>query len=290
MPNKLKDVSSKFLELCSDGVPASVRAVFLSLSSVEPDGLVDDFSILSPPRSDGKSRTEHLDADEFSTDVENNIKGSLTLWDFTHSYSTGGWTAGTGITSFGTVSRGDGGQRALRCCLGEDDAFGIALCTIPEGEGLARAPLVEFDLSVSAERDAEIVFLFGGDGGRTEYSAKVGEGNTDLRALCDLTKSEKGERPSWEAVMIRSEGAVTADFKKIVCHSSTLTSDEIAGTGKEKKKTFLNLPAGPKRIYIMLAATLAAVGAVWLAIHCIRSDRDFTPSPVRRNTRGRKKS
>ena len=286
----VKDVSSKFLELCSDGVPASVRAVFLSLSSVEPDGLVDDFSILSPPRSDGKSRTEHLDADEFSTDVENNIKGSLTLWDFTHSYSTGGWTAGTGITSFGTVSRGDGGQRALRCCLGEDDAFGIALCTIPEGEGLARAPLVEFDLSVSAERDAEIVFLFGGDGGRTEYSAKVGEGNTDLRALCDLTKSEKGERPSWAAVMIRSEGAVTADFKKIVCHSSTLTSDEIAGTGKEEKKTFLNLPAGPKRIYIMLAATLAAVGAVWLAIHCIRSDRDFTPSPVRRNTRGRKKS
>ena len=282
-----KKVSSGFLEMCSDSSHASVRAVFLSLSSVEPDGLVDDFSVLSPPRSDGKSRTEHLGADAFSP---NGIRGSATLWDFSHSYSAGGWTAGTGVTSFGTVSRGDGGERALRCCLGEDDAFGIALCTIPEKTYLTRAPLVEFDLTVSAGKGAEIVFLFGGDGGRTEYSARVAGGTGALRVMCDLTKSGNVEKPRYVAVMIRSEGEVTVDFTRIACHSATLTSEEIIGAEEDGNKPFGNLPAGPKRIFFLLSVTVAAAGAVLLAIRCIRSDRDFTPSPARRRTSADKKS
>ena len=277
--------ASAFKDLYRDGSSAQVRAVFLSLSSVAPDGLVDDFSVLSPPRSDGKSRTEYLDAVPFPSTGTEKIKGSRTLWDFSDSYSTGGWTAGTGITSFGTVSRDDGAGRALRCCLGEDDAFGIALCTAPEGLNLTRAPLVEFDLSVEADRDAEIVFLFGDENGRAEYSAKVTGGAEDVRVVCDFTKSEKPEKPGYMAVMIRSDGAVTADFNRIVCHSTTLTSEELADARGGGKKPLIDLPDGLKRTYFVLAISVTMVAAVWMAVHCIRSDRDFTPLPARKKTR-----
>lgn len=277
--------ASTFKDLYRDGSSAQVRAVFLSLSSVAPDGLIDDFSVLSPPRSDGGSRTEYLDSSPFTPSDTEKIKGSRVLWDFSDSYSTGGWTVGTGIESFGTVSRKDGAGRALRCRLGEDDAYGIVLCTVPEGMSFTRAPLVEFDLSVEADRDAEIVFLFGDEDGRAEYSAKVAGGESEIRTVCDLTKSEKPEKPGYMAVMIRSDGAVTVDFNRIVCHSTTLTSEEISEIKGSGRKPLFDLPDGPKRTYFVLAATVTAVAAVLLAVHCIRSDRDFTPTPARRKTR-----
>ncbi len=296
VPGKNVSVASAaktFAGLCEERKEDRNFSVFMSLSEIAPDGLLDDFSLITPAGAAGVSTAEYLQAEDLSSVDFGLVKGNKTLWDFTGVYSNEGWTPGTGIDFLGNVYLKDRGSRAIHCRLGEDDSFGIVLCPLPEDADLEKAPLVEFDVSLRSDDGAEIVFLFDGENGRSEYTAYTGGGAEDLRLFCDLSKRSKKGRIGYIAVLIRSEGTVDADFSKVVCHSTDLTDEELNVTkGPGKKGFFDNLPTGRNRIYLMAALAIATLATVWMAVHCFRSDRDFSFVQVKRGSRsdGRRQS
>ena len=121
--------------------------------------------------------------------------------------------------------------------------------------------------------------MFGTDGGDVEYVLDCPPGAEARRAVCDL-----GDRPGaggikYLSVLIRSEGAATADVFRIAAHSRTeadgsFLTDGQPAAGKGPERVF-----DKKTVYIPVAAGIVMIP---LCIHLFRSDRDASFAKARR--------
>ncbi|MBR3638987.1 MAG: hypothetical protein IKN50_00090, partial [Clostridia bacterium] len=212
------DAARIFLNMCAAGREAGSRAVIFSVPSVSGSGLFD-YSIFR--EKGGKGDSAARETADFST-IGPSVKSSAILWDFSDSYSTGGWVAGSGIGSFGTAFFTDrSGDRVLRATLDAESSHGIILRSFPGEINFSLFPLVEFDLSVSSDSGAVVTFMFGTDGGDVEYALECSPGSGERRVVCDLGDLPGVGGVKYFSVLIRSEGAATADIFRIAAHSRT---------------------------------------------------------------------
>ena len=269
------DAARVFLDMCAKGREAGSRAVILSVPSVSGSGLLD-YSIL---RESGTDRYGAAHGAVSFSEIEPAVRSSAVLWDFRNSYSTEGWVAGSGIGSFGTAFyTGRSGQRVLRATLDAESSHGIILRSFSEEVNFSRFPLVEFDLAVSSESGAVVTFMFGTDGGDVEYVLDCPRDAGEQRVVCDLGDLPGTGGISWISVLIRSEGAATADVFGITAHSKTESEGSIPidgqpQDGKEPEKEF-----DRKIVYIPVAAGIVLIP---LVIYLFRSDRDASFAKAR---------
>ncbi len=273
----VEDAAHEFLDLCVSGRETGSRAVILSVPSLSGAGLID-YSIL---RGKGKDHDDlpPMEALDYSA-VEPFVASSAVLWDFRDSYSTEGWVAGSGIGSFGTAFfSGRSGARTLRATLDAESSHGIILRSFPETVNFSLFPLIEFDLSVSSDDGAVIMFMFGSDVGDVEYVLDCPPGTGEERIVCDLDGLPGDGGINWFSVLIRSEGTATVDIFKISAHSRTKTDGTVRIDGESADGAGPGRPFDRRIVYVSVAAGIIMIP---LGIHFFRSDRDASFEKARR--------
>lgn len=217
-----------FCELCLGG---SVRAAFLDVSSCESALSRESYSRLKSSKASRSVELYEREAVDVSRLDEISITGSAKLWDFSASYSTGGWRAGYGMTCVVSASGASvGGARRLWCRTDADCPAGMLLVSLEQPLDPADVQLAEFVFSLEGE-DVQLVFVFGNDSSRAEFSLEdmsSFELDGELHALCELSACEQLGKISYIGIIVYSPSAAELSMSSVSAHSLTLDSDSVA--------------------------------------------------------------
>lgn len=144
------------------------------------------------------------------TDFSDTGKSSVTLWDFTESYDSAGFTVPAGVTGIFTGTddaledfMGIPAVRSLKTVLGEDSGVIIAEPSLPMN--LEHYPNVRFLLSGNADSpfSVDIVFISGKQ--RAVFTADFGKSGV-FAPVCDLSETDIAGRIERIAIVLKSGG------------------------------------------------------------------------------------
>ena len=215
-----------------------IRAFFLGVDrQADPDTLYQNLRHVKVAGDTGRTLHEFTaqllpavpDADAYT--------GKYTLYDFTKSFSTLDWIAGSGCATLTTQSGVfSAGTRSLHAVFPSDsaDPFGKAsgsiLCMMPSALDFTNAPYFCCTLLVASALEstdtAEIVFVFGSEDARAEY-AFTAQAGQPVRVLCDLSAYGGWDSITSAAILVRADSPVTVDIPQILCYSDTHTAEEL---------------------------------------------------------------
>lgn len=227
---------AEYNDRCLAAQKAGARALFLSVVHQQDIGAI---CAELKYTMNGENSTRQLS--RFSAmlvDPPEGYSGKYVWCDFTQSYSTLGWIAGSGCDRLISQSGGfASGERSLHAVFGgnEGDTFGAVqgniLRTNTVTENMRYAPYVVYTLQVVTELEstsaAELVFVFGNGDTRAEYRTTVATG-MPVRVLCDLTEFSAASAVNFSAIVVRCDSAASIDVQKIECFSNAYSDEELA--------------------------------------------------------------
>lgn len=264
-----------FCDACNG---TSVKAAFLSASE----------NIALPRECCNSLKTAGDAAGElfFAAEAENaEILNSLSatghgvLWDFSSSYSTEGWRESYGmscvVSAAGATSQA---PRKLHCSTDPSSQASIFLVPVEKGLDLSRAPIAEFLFELDAQDDAQLVFIFGNDSRRAEFSMKNRDYYTEdgrLRVLCDLSEFSSLGKVSYIGIIVYSADRVDISLSQVSAYSEELDSDGIVDLLNERESTDMSPPPISKYVIAVgISALVITVATVRLAVYFVRRDTD----------------
>ena len=230
------DILLQYEQRCAEAQRAGARVLFLSVGGItDTDALYSGLKyVLNDERS--TRRLEEYEAAPL-TEAES-FAGRLVWNDFSRSYSTLGWIAGSGCTRLSTQSDDRvSGVRTLRAVFSAEDELspvrGNILCVNGRTDDMRAAPAVVYSLRLNAAAEfadvAELTFIFGSGDTRAEYTATVPIGER-LELLCDLTPFSGAGTVDFTAVAVRAAAAVSLDIYSITCCSREADDRTLADT------------------------------------------------------------
>ncbi len=228
----------EYSERCEAIARLGVRAFFLGVDrQTDKDALYQSLKYVEVATDTGR-RLHEFAAETLSREpAPRSYTGLYTLYDFTKSFSTMHWIAGSGCDTL-TTQAGmiEEGARSMHAAFVSDDGTqfgktdGNILCMMPAVLDFTPASRIVCTLLVTSTLEstdtAEIVFVFGSADARAEYALTVPVG-TPVTVLCDLSAYDGAANVSSAAILVRAASPVTLDVSRIRCLSNTLTSDEL---------------------------------------------------------------
>lgn len=228
---------AEYEERCIAASRAGIRVLFLSVNSFS----AADRAVIC----DGLKYT--LDTTTFRRPLTENeaqlltekpiYRGWYTLSDFTDSYGTKGWIAGSGCSRLLTDTDGRTASRSLHAVFDPTDGnlfspvSGNILCISGVTDNLTHAPHVVYSLQVTTQLEstdtAELTFIFGSGDARAEYSVTVPVG-VPVDILCDLSTFPQADTVDFSAISLRCASAAALDITRISCCSSQFDSSSLA--------------------------------------------------------------
>ena len=227
---------AEYNDRCTAAQKAGARALFLSVAGQKNIGAV---CAELKNTVDGSYSTRQLSRlSGMLVDEPTGYYGKYLWCDFTQSYSTLGWLAGSGCDRLISHSGGfTSGVRSLHAVFGADAGEGLGpvqgniLLPNARTENMRFAPYVIYTLQVVTEWEsvsaAELVFVFGSGDTRAEYMITVPTG-VPVRVLCDLTEFSAAAEINYTAVTVRCDSAASMDIQKIECCSHAYSDGELA--------------------------------------------------------------
>ena len=227
--------TKSYESFCNTCSTSSVKQVFLSVENVGHVLSRESYSALKNYGNTKESFIFTGDAKSVESLDSLPVTGTAPLWDFSTTYSPEGWNAGYGIASLQSSSAfGADRSRVLRAITDTSSPAGIFLCSLKESVDLREAPFAEFVFDLEADDSAKVVFIFGNETNRAEFSL----GDTDIyekdgkkHAFCDLSDyAESAGSISYAGVIIYSEDSSTFELSRVDLHSTTLDSSSLAAS------------------------------------------------------------
>ncbi len=225
-----------YVSLCEDTEGRQERVIFLSGKDLsEPIGR----KMLERLKFEMKSENSFLlDSEIISSESfdENKFTGSYTLWDFTSSHSTLGWTAFYGIDSVSTVpvdlAEGWQAGRVLRSVTESthDRTAGIVLRRLDKTVSFAEMPYVEFEFMCTSKTPVQVTFVFGKGENRAEYTlpeTMTPDEDGIYRGICDLSRFPPRSELGYIGVIIYSDKVAQFDLSSVKVYSGSLSDDEM---------------------------------------------------------------
>lgn len=164
-------------------------------------------------------------------------RGWYVLSDFTDSYSTMGWIAGSGCSQLLTDTAGRTANRSLHAVFDPVDGnlftpvSGNLLCVSGTTDNLSYAPYVVYSLQVTTQLEstdtAQLTFIFGSGDARAEYTLTLPVG-VPVDVLCDLSAFPQADTVDFSAISLRCDSAAALDITRISCCSKQHDSAELA--------------------------------------------------------------
>lgn len=163
--------------------------------------------------------------------------GVYTLYDFTKSFSTLHWIAGSGCSSLSTrhavmAERTRSMHAEFNAADGSDygKISGSILCMMPATMDFTPAPIITCRLLVTSALEstdaAQLIFVFGSDDARAEYAVTVPVGQI-VTVSCDLSAYGDATHISSAAILVQADSPVTLDVSHILSCSDTHTAAEL---------------------------------------------------------------
>lgn len=251
---------AEYSDRCTAAQKAGARALFLSVLEQKDIGAV---CAELKNTVDGSYSASHLSRLSATlVDEPTDYQGKYAWCDFTQSYSTLGWLAGSGCDRLGSQSGGFvSGVRSLHAVFGAEEAGDIRpvqgniLLPNAKTENMLFAPYVVYTVQVVTEWEsvssAELVFVFGSGDTRAEYRITVPTG-VPVRVLCDLTEFSGAMEINFTAVTVRCEAAASMDIQKIECYSNVYSDGELAELYRHRETRYE--PEGEIRVTEMSRA------------------------------------
>ena len=227
---------AEYNDRCAAAQKAGARALFLSVGGQRDIGAV---CAELKKTVDGSYSTRQLSRlSAMLVDEPTGYFGKYAWCDFTQSYSSLGWLAGSGCDRLVSQSGGFvSGVRSLHAVFGTDEEAGFGavqgniLRKNETTENMLYAPYVVYTLQVVTELEsassAELVFVFGSGDTRAEYRTTVATG-IPVRVLCDLTEFSAASTVNYTAITVRCDSAASMDVQKIECFSNVYSDEELA--------------------------------------------------------------
>ncbi len=271
------DSTADYEIFCESCEGTSVRLIFLSTEKSRETLSRESYSAL---KTRGSAEGEYF----FAAEAESlhlldsmSITGHAPLWDFSSSYSSEGWRGSYGMACVTSASGESYNSPRRLCCITDpSSAAGIFLVSPEGGIDLSRAPVTEFLLRLDAESDTQLVFIFGNEACRAEFSMKDAEYYRDgdrLRILCDLSEYSSLGRVSYIGVIVYSASRVNIALSEVSAYSEQLDADGISQLLLEGKHVAEQPVLPAKYILFTIMAALAVTAlTLRLAVHFVRCD------------------
>ncbi|MCI9449982.1 MAG: hypothetical protein HFE30_07005 [Clostridiales bacterium] len=240
-PHDMNRIAEEYADLCGVIGMTSARIIFLSaaeslLSQTECRLLKQSMKTSSSLLIDSTAQSVgSLLPDKYS---------SLSLWDFSSSYSSEGWSSGYGVGTFGSFTEPHNGNtysRVLRCTTDTGDGVpaGMMLCSPPSDMNISQNPYIEFVFSVSSGTPKSAVFIFGSGENRAEFnfsfSPDMIEKDGKYHAVCDLSEYGKTDVVGYIGIIIYADENVSFDLSEVNAIS-------IDGNAAELENIFIPAP------------------------------------------------
>lgn len=220
----------EYEDRCFSARQADIRAMFLSVAGFSSTDQAQITAGLKYVLDDTEYRRPLSEySAQLLTDKPQMYAGRYALHDFSRSYSTQGWIAGSGCERLLTESGAFVGGRSLQAVFSAPDGSlftpvsGNILCVSGVTDNLSYAPYVHYSLQLTTQlesaSEAELVFIFGSGDMRAEYSVTVPTGKP-VEILCDLSNFSGAETVDFSAVSVHCDSAVSMNITNITCASS----------------------------------------------------------------------
>jgi len=285
-----KGSTADYESFCDASGTSSVKTVFLSVTKLSSELSRESYSTL---KNYGKGEDAVVGTAVNAEALELFAPtGSASLFDFSNTYSPEGWSAGYGMASLQSSPVFDGNHlRALRCITDPTSPAGIFLCPLDEQLDLRDAPLAEFVFSLDAAETSQVIFLFGNDTSRAEFTLRDTdsyEKDGKLHALCDLSKfSAEVGKIGYVGVIIYSDERATFELSAVNVHSNTLADDGVAAlilpqTEEEDKEI-------PMEFIVLGAVSAFVFIGISLRVFTVLSRRDIKAAELFKKEKEKKK-
>ncbi len=230
---------SEYAERCRQAAGIGTRVLFLQLTHLpEANSLYEGLKYVDADVGGGRHVKEFSATVSTEAPTPQHFMGSYALYDFTDSFSTLNWIAGSGCqsltTQLGKMRPGDRSMHAQFLSAkstAKHAVSGSILCMLSDVLDLTPAPTVVYTVLVTADdentTEAEITFLFGSDDARAEYKVQVPVGSLSY-ITCDLSLYEERGRITSSAILVQASGSVRLDVSNIVAYSETADTDTLA--------------------------------------------------------------
>ncbi len=275
----------EYEERCASAARLGVRTFFLDIRRQTNKDTLCQRMKYTEAEADTARRLYEFSASLVSEDTSASPPmGEYTLYDFTKSFSTLHWIAGSGCdrltTEAGTI---ESGKRSLHADFPADadsmhgSANGNILCMIPSVLDFSAAPVISYTLLVTSPsgtaETAEIVFVFGSDDARAEYVLTVLSGEP-VTVSCDLSLYDGAASINSAAILVRATSAVTLDISRIQCSSTTHTSSQLK---EHFASAFSSVPGNaqaPFSLSLGESALLILLGVATLSVFALLSRQE----------------
>ena len=219
-------VLDEYADFCVSAESAGARAVFLSLEGRSDHDTICE-GLKRVLNGTGRMLYEY-EASVISADSA--WAGNYVLADFSGSYSTLGWRAGSGCARLGTQAKDmRSGERSLHATFPPenggafDPVSGNILWVTGITDDFSIAPYFCVSLQVLTELEssdrADITFIFGSGDVRAEYSVTVPTGKR-LTVLCDLSAFANANTVDFTAIALRADSPASLDLYSITAGSN----------------------------------------------------------------------
>lgn len=227
---------AEYNDRCQSARRAGARVLFLSVAYQKDPAAV--CAGLKDTMNGGNSTRQLTRHSAVLVDAPEGYRGKYVWGDFSHSYSTLGWMAGSGCDRLITQSGGfASGERSLHAVFGgtEGEVFSAVQGNILRAnavtEDMRYAPYVVYTLQVVTELEsasaAELTFVFGNGDTRAEYRTLVSTG-VPVKVLCDLSEFSAASAVNFSAITLQCDSAASLDIQKIECFSAAYSDAELA--------------------------------------------------------------
>lgn len=230
-------ISAEYEERAYAASRAGVRVLFLSASSLAAQ---DQRNVAAALKYTLDTTEYRRPLSEYEAEVlaERPLySGWYALGDFSRSYSTLGWIAGSGCSRLLSRSSESITGRSLHAAFEPADGSlftpvsGNILCVSGVTDNLTYAPYVIYSLQATTQLEsaetAELVFIFGSGDVRAEYTVTVPTG-VPVEILCDLSQFSGADRVDFSAISVQCDSAVALDIRQIRCCSNEYDGNALA--------------------------------------------------------------
>ncbi len=277
---------SEYTDRCTAAARTGARVLFLELAPL-PDAETI-YANLKYVRAEGDDRRTFSEFPASLSDKEPDMlsyTGVYSLYDFTASFSTLHWIAGSGCSTLTTqLATMTAGARALHAQFGSSEEFdsvsGSILCMLPAALDFTPAPEIACTLLVTSSLEstatADIVFVLGSNDDRAEYKVTVPVGQI-VTVSCNLADYEKAADISSIAILVQADSPVTLDISRILCGSRThddgaLQSHFAADSNDDAGSARLSLT--DRQIATLLAAVVSTLSVFALLTRRVRNKEE----------------
>jgi len=277
---------AEYDERCYAASRAGIRVFFLSVDSFS----AADQSVICRGLKFSLDQTEYRrPLSEYDAQLlaeKPMYRGWYVLSDFTDSYSTMGWIAGSGCSRLLTDTAGRTANRSLHAVFDPADGnlftpvSGNMLCVSGVTDNLSYAPYVIYSLQVTAQLEstetADLTFIFGSGDTRAEYSVTVPVG-VPVEVLCDLSSFAQADTVDFSAISLRCSSAATLDLTRISCCSNEFDRTSLAQLYQYRTVSFAGSSAESEDLFSpaqkMLMGTMILLSVLGLALFSRRGGK-----------------